>query len=286
MRRYLLPTQHRHLTLGLLFMALSASSAMADLLVSPIRVVLDERQRSAEVMLINITDIERSYQLVWQQTRQTEQGGYISVDPEAEGLFPASSAIRFSPRQVTIPPQGRQRVRLRLDGNASMEAGEYRSHLLFRQLTPNKPTLHNTPQGQHPNQQLQLQLQANVSVAIPVIVRMGRGSEVSSLITAMDIQSKTVEGIPRTVMVLDLSHQGKLSSYGTVTVHLKDDRQPERQVGIMKNVALFRELEQRHLTIPLTIDALPNGATIRINYSGDDEFKGLLWDEALFRYTP
>lgn len=76
----------------------------ASLTISPLRVVLEGRSRSAEVMLLNLSKQTNTYRLGWIYNKMDETGHYTRV---AESLTPdmdVAKYVVFSPRQVSIPP--------------------------------------------------------------------------------------------------------------------------------------------------------------------------------------
>ncbi len=275
---------NRHLLrLYCLLLSLFTPLSHADLLVSPIRVLLDERNRTAEITLLNTSSVKRSYRLNWVDKRQQVAGDYIDVDKDDPGFSSASKAIRFSPRQVTILPGERQRVRLKMHRRSTMEQGEYHTHLLFKQLASSISPPKSSKQAQAEG--MQLTLQSNISIAIPVVLRLGREGSVSSKIT--DLSFEKMAGEKSQLMLnVELNRTGEYSTLGTVRVSLEQkDRKPE-QIGILKNVALYTEVNRRTVAVPLRVQHIPPGAKIRVSYTGDEEFSGRVWDRASFRYNP
>ena len=48
--------------------------AQASLMIKPTRVVMDERNRSAEVTLLNNSSTTKTYRILWEQKSQKENG--------------------------------------------------------------------------------------------------------------------------------------------------------------------------------------------------------------------
>ena len=120
---------------GLMFADIAATRA--DLMITPIRAVFDGRDRSKVITLINTSNKTRTYRMGWVLYTLNDQGNYEEVEtltgPDGKDRS-AMEMIRFSPRQVTIEPQGRQRIRLSLRRPADLEPGEYRAHLSITRL--------------------------------------------------------------------------------------------------------------------------------------------------------
>jgi len=269
------------LLLASLLLWLVTTSIHAQLLVSPVRVVLDENRRSAEVYLLNTTQETRTYQILWVEKYQTEEGGYRELTTaEMDSAAKASELVRFSPRQVTIAPGQRQKVRLRMGRLANVADGEYRSHLLFRAVAINSDGLAESSSGQG----MSLKMDVNISVSIPIMVRKGTMS-VDTRISAIDLERLPPAGKKgQLMMLLTLSRTGLGSSYGAVEVFMQDPKKKSlSQIGILTNIALFQESAQRKLRIPLKVDSIPSGSLIQVIYKGDDEFAGRSWDKKVFR---
>src|SRR5205823_6329510 len=100
-----------HRVLLFLCSALAATAAQGqgspgDLLVAPTRVVLEGRQRTAEITLVNIGPATATYRISLVNLRMDKMGGTREV--EASSAEPgerfANELVRFSPRQVTLVP--------------------------------------------------------------------------------------------------------------------------------------------------------------------------------------
>lgn len=118
---------------------LLASHAFAgELMVHPTRVVFDGNTRTAQIDVINSGTETMTYRISLIRRRMTDTGEFVPVESAHEQERFADEMIRYSPRQVVIPPGGTQAVRLQLRKPANLEDGEYRSHLLFQALPPER----------------------------------------------------------------------------------------------------------------------------------------------------
>ncbi|MDB5095707.1 MAG: hypothetical protein JWM80_128, partial [Cyanobacteria bacterium RYN_339] len=110
---------------------LPAGLAAADpsLLVSPTRVVFDGAKRTAVLTLLNNGSDPGTYRLFLVHYRMTLNGGFEEVkDLSAEDKL-VDSLIRFTPKQVVLPPKQSQVVRIQIRKPEHLAAGEYRTHL-------------------------------------------------------------------------------------------------------------------------------------------------------------
>ena len=72
----------RSLIFGLILCMLFISHVKADLLISPTRVVFDERARSKQIVLINSGSKTMTYRLGWDQKKALTSGGYADLTAE------------------------------------------------------------------------------------------------------------------------------------------------------------------------------------------------------------
>lgn len=266
-------------TIGLVFAItlLGAGPAAADLLISPLRVVFEARTRSVTVVVTNQSQETKTYRLEWAEKRAKPDGQYEDV-PEPDPAMPVSSKlVQFSPRQVTLAPGESQQVRVALRAPADLAAGEYRSHLSFVSI--------GQPQRQASRRQQQggagIEVFLNLGFAIPVIVRHGTAAEPAAAQLA-GAQFRLDE-LNRVNLIVDIARRGAFSPYGRLRVFLRDqDGAPERQIGMLNNVAMFPEVDTRRNAVVLTESAIDRGI-VRVVYEGADEYAGRTWFDQSFR---
>jgi P pilus assembly chaperone PapD len=255
--------------------------ANADLLITPLRAVFQDRERSTIVTLINTGEKTNTYRIGWKLLKMKEGiGGYEPVetftDRDGNNLA-ADKMVRFSPRQVTIEPQGRQRIRLSLRRPGDLADGEYRAHLTFTRLAkiPQNTGADENIRGQ------QMMLHANIAFSIPVIVRHGNIQAVATLENPEFMVPPPNAGDQRTLLMVDIKSASKFSSYGRLRAYWKKPNGKEEQVGILNNIAVFPEVDVRRVGIPMEKPRL-NGGSVRIVYEGMDEYSGVIFDEEIF----
>ncbi len=256
-----------------------SATSQASLMITPMRVVMDEKHRTAEVTLLNTTDSTKVYRILWQELAQTALGGYVELMGEGENEYQAGNMIQYSPRQVTIKPGKYQRIKLRLRMKGNMPDGEYRSHLMMKVTdTGIDPETLDVEIGS-----AHMYLIPKMSFSIPVIVRKGKNDS-STEITSVDLNTQNIE---KSKMNVEISHKGVFSSFGNLFVYMKaNSGSPVEKIGEAHSVALFRETQQRMVTIPLRVSNVPAGAVIQVVYDGEDEYEGQQLGTAAFTYQP
>ncbi|NOR51399.1 MAG: fimbria/pilus periplasmic chaperone [Gammaproteobacteria bacterium] len=225
----------------------SSAFAAAQLMISPTRVVFDGRTRSAQVQVINRGDESGTYRISFVRKRITVDGEYLDVAEGDEGLF-SDTMIRFSPRQVTLPPGRSQVIRLMLRKPRDVQDGEYRSHLLFRTI-PKVSTRDITQLKEKKTEGVSVQLTPILGITMPVIVRHGQGSATAGISHVEFHPSQ--ENKPPSVS-LRLQREGNQSLYGDIKVIFTPESGDERVVGRLNGMAVYPPNDYRNLTLRLS----------------------------------
>lgn len=169
----------KHVCRGMLILTLVAALASTglcqhpgDLVVSPTRVLLDDKTRSGDITLVNRGTEAVRYRLTLIDMAMTDDGILQRV-PTSETS--ASSVLRLSPREVLLEPGDSQRIKIAAFFPAGTSDKELRSHLAFEPIALPKD------RRQPDNQSLRLTLELRSVVTIPVIARHGFLSAAASI---------------------------------------------------------------------------------------------------------
>ncbi len=261
----------RHLFLITLLIA--TFSAEARLLISPYHVVFDGKKRSEVITLINTTSKTMTYTIDFLEMAQTKAGTY-KKRPESLNRYIASPMLRYSPRKVTIPAGGKQRVRIHYKSNPDLANGSYRSHLRMK-VTPAKKKIEDDNR-----EGIGLQVDVHMSFTIPIVVNIGEpNAEVT--ITKSHIEP-TTDG-KQTVLVELTRKEGIYGSYGSIYVYAQTSPEaPIEMVGQANNVTVFRERTDRIIKVPLLTN-IKSGTVIKVIYEGKDQYEGNIFAENVFK---
>ncbi len=234
--------------------------AVGDIAISPTRVVFEGRERTAQISLINTSSEPKTYRISWVRKRMTADGNYEDITEARPGEQFSDSLIRFSPRQVTLPPGKPQRVRLLLRKPSNLKDGEYRSYLRFTAIpSANDRSINsvlNTTQGN-----MTIRLTPVMSISIPVIVRHGQ-TQATAHIDQLHLDTSH-NGSPR--LALRFTHEGNRSLFGDVEVELVPDQGNSRIVGQATGVALYPPSGERRFELPLDMGAITSG-TLKVRF--------------------
>ena len=220
-----------------------------DLTVTPTRVSLEGRTRSAQIALINRADRTTTYRVSFTRMRMSEDGGFVEVTEPEPGERFADPLIRYSPRQVTLEPGESQTVRLLLRKPADLEPGEYRSHLLLHAVPADLGNSIET-EAAGVDEGLAVRLVPIYRVAVPVIVRHGDLSAGAELSEVAFEPAEDENGPP--ALSFQIARRGDRSLYGDVAVSFLSDRGGSPvEVGRLEGLAVYVPNPLRAVTMTL-----------------------------------
>ncbi len=250
-----------------------------DLLITPKRVVISGRMRTAEVTLVHRGTGTATYRISFQNMRMTDGGALEEIQEPGPGDQFADKLIRYSPRQVVLESGAVQTVRLLVRKPRDLALGEYRSHLLFRAVPP--PTAGPDIEALALKEgEIRVRLIAIYGVSIPVIVRHG---ELSATVTLSDVSLKPAETpVEPPLVAFRLNRSGDRSVYGDVTVSFKPYVGSEKQVGLIRGVAIYTPNESRTVQVRLRVPegVVLEGGRLRLVYRARPEEGGAVVAEA------
>ncbi len=268
----------KRLVLLVIALGLQITSAHAQLLISPTRVVLDERQRSSKVILINPTAETRTYRLKWLQKKANPDGGYINLtEEETETFAIASSMLRISPKQVTLAPNEKQVVKILARRPKNLADGEYRSHLAFVPLPKKKKKEEDSAAG------ASIKLEVLMSFNIPVILRQGKPD---STVTVEGVEIFQDTEKQHADLFLNLSRVGGFSTTGKLFAFWQPKgSSSEDLVTQIHGYNLYSEIDKYRVRMGWSNFEADSGV-LRIQYEGEKEFKGKVLAERSFNISP
>ncbi|WP_224958809.1 fimbrial biogenesis chaperone [Geomonas subterranea] len=239
----------------------------ADLMVYPTRVVLTDRQRTAQVDIINSGAAQATYKITMVRRRMTETGDFREVTtPEKDEKF-ADEVVKFSPRQVTLLPGGGQTIRIMFKIPPQLAPGEYRSHMLFTRAAPAIASL--PEQEDEEPGVIKMNIVANVGISIPVIARHGE-LEAGTTIDPASVELRQ-QGGKQQVLAFTMLRNGTRSVYGDVAAY-----RGEEKVAEGKGFAIYTPNTARKVAIVVQENTrLRSGDTVRLVFTERDEKKPL-----------
>ena len=255
------------------------STALADLMLYPTRIIISGAQRSAQVEIVNRGERTETYRISLVNRRMNEAGDIVPAEtPEAGEQF-AETMLVFSPRQVTLQPGQSQTVRVSVRRPAGLADGEYRSHLQFERQPDINPQNNLENVNETARDQVSVNLEALIGASIPVIIRQG---QIRAEVSLQNLALSPGAGDQPPVLGFSFRRTGAQSVYGDVVATFTPANGKPVEVGRFSGVAVYVPNPVRQAQIPLRPPAgvaLRNGA-LRLTYSEQASAGGKLLADA------
>lgn len=258
--------KHKSIFRGALAAAIFSSAltfpSYANLLITPLQVVMEDRDRATEIILVNNSRDTNTYRIHWEQLYQTEgAGGYLRAsDEEREERFDLEDFAVFTPRQITLRPSQKQTIRIALRKPADLADGEYKSHLKFS-IAPELSRKANTLAKPGANE-ISVGAQVFASYSIPVAYRKGDYD------INIDIGQPQFSTNPKTgfiIMNVPVTRTGTHGTIGFIEVFYKPDGGEEVLIASLGNANIFSEINTRNFQISTQKTGL-NPGHIRVSF--------------------
>ncbi len=255
-------------------------TASAQTMIMPVKVTFENRDRMQDVTLFNPSSTAAvTYKLSWLNRAQVENGDYKAIEGPLNKEFDPETALIFTPRQVTLPPNGKQKLRISLRKPADLPDGEYRAHLNLQRMGKSSPK--NIP-GTNVPEGMTLKMGMNFGIAIPVIIRQGK-YDTTATVSAPKFLPASADGKQPAKIQFDITRNGKYSANGNIQVFWTPPGGQEQLLALRNGVKVYHELNHLQVAIPLK-DGITqvNGGSVRILFEGADPDEGITFDERTF----
>jgi len=218
-----------------------------DLMILPTRIVLEGRERAAEVTLRNEGISQATYRIFIKEMEMTPEGKLADRDKKA-GETTSADLIRYTPRQVELAPGEVQRIRIQLRKPEGLADGEYRSHMVFQGIPKAEaPTL--GAKGE--DKTLSFKIQPVYGISIPVIVRHGT---LQATLGIGDLKAwlPPEKDMPL-IVEFNLERKGNRSTLSDIEVFAVSGGpiKPGTSLYAYKGVAVYDGLASRNCRVPL-----------------------------------
>lgn len=242
--------------------------ASANITITPTIVVIEGRQRYADIYVVNTTDSRQTYEISTKFLKMLEGAGNYNDSKTSLTDFDLSQNIIFTPRRITMGAKGVQKVRLalRLKG-APPPPGDYRFHLSLL----NKQDRSSLPTERLKEGEAAVSIGMNVGFSIPVIYRVGEensgGGKIGNVTTQINPKTKKIE-----VRIPITRTPGSYGALGNLVINYNGEK-----VGQIANANIFPEITNRNFVIPLNITSL-SGGSLEVIYSDYNNQKNRVFD--------
>lgn len=247
--------------------AVPANAARVDIL--PRKILLDDRQRSGDLTILNMGQEQNHVRIELISYRQKPDGAYEELTGPLNPAFDPENVVRLSPRQFVLPPNGRQKVRFTIQNMADLPDGEYRFHVKAVSFDDADFSVRRTPERGST-----MAFKMNVAVAIPVIIRKGQIAA-EAKIENVNYTAATQSSYNAPTLTFDIKRTGQAGVMGTVRALQQQDGSSEyKEIGIVSNLNVFSEVETRRVEMPL--NEVPSSGPIKLVYTDDFGKKAIL----------
>lgn len=261
-----------------LSMTAGAGKAFAQSMIMPLRVTFQPRDRMQEITLYNPSNTSAvTYKLLLLNRAMTEDGNYQAIDGLLNPEFDPETALVFSPRQVTLPAGGKQKIRISLRRPADLPDGEYRAHLNLQRVGQ---TNSRAPVD---DESVNMQIGMNFGIAIPVVVRQGGPYDTTATIGKPTLKPASADGSRPAMIEFDIQRNGKYSANGHVNVYWTPAGGKEQLIATRNAVKIYHEINKLKMSIALDKGVTTMaGGSLRITFDGYDLDEGIKFDEKVF----
>lgn len=246
------PTFKKLFAASLCAAMLAIPNSSFALTLTPTMIVMEGRDRYADLNVINNGDETMSYSVFWRFFRQNDVEGNYLDSASSITDFDLTQNVVFTPKRVSVEPNEMQKVRigLRLKGEPPAP-GDYRAHLEVRE----KPDA-STPSSSVDDKpsKMTVGIGVNVGFSIPVIYRVGE-PDVRGEIENVSTQINKTGQIELTVPVKRVPADSKFGLLGNLKVFHNGEL-----VGEQTNANIFPEVKSRDFRIALKTPALKSGS--------------------------
>ena len=239
---------------------------LSEVFIVPTRVLFKNNSRTAEIVLLNKSQVINSYRIGFINLKMLPTGDMREIMEPDSGAYFVDSLIRYSPKQIIIEPGKSQTVRLQLIKPLSSLSGEFRSHIRFLKV-PTAKTIDKdsskTAQG------IGINLIPIFGISIPVIARAK-----DCQVTAEIKDVKMVTGLTDTTLQFELLRTGNRSVFGELIVQFFPNNDDAIKIGTLRNLVLYSPLSSRKVHVQISVPAetkLRNGYFKLTYYDGEEE---------------
>lgn len=257
-------------------LALLPSKAEARIDLLPRKILIEDRARTGDLTILNLGDQTETIRLSLLNYEQLENGTYKTLSAPLNPAFDPEKVVRFSPRQFTLPPGGRQKIRISIQRPSDLPDGEYRFHVKAVSYDTEAEA---TAEKRAPVKGKSLAMKMNIAVVIPVIVRKGNLTSTAK-IENVSILSASQNEYGKPALQYDIVRTGNGGTMGVVEGFVDVPGQEPVKISHTSNLNVFSEIKKRTVIAP--IEKLPAVGNIRLRYTNEFGDKGVI-DEIIMQ---
>lgn len=247
---------------SVLFLTLCGSADLRagglNLMVVPSRAVLTDQDRSAAFVLTNSSTIAATLELSFVNLEMDGEGR-VREAPGAPAAI--TEQLLVGPDTTHLEPGESQVFRVLLSHPEKLQPGEYRIHLLFRNLTSESEVALKGPVSEAAGA-----LAPTVfGLAVPLIIRH------QTTPSHVTIQGLSLQGGAAPTLNLALVREGQQSVFGDFRVSLIPRSGAEILLANIKGIAVYTSQKQRQVQIRLPGTPWPADGRLVVTFHAQDQ---------------
>lgn len=227
--------------------------SFANVVLTPKRIVMEDDQRVAELLVVNKSSESKRYRISVIEKQMLETGKIVDLEDDSF-VKSAKPHFLFSPRQIVIQGNSTQKIRIMSKIRNNTERGEYRSHLLIRNIPKPKKVNFDSKEG------IGMSISAVYGLVIPIIMRKG------DLTVDLKVnEAKILSKDGRNMIELTMNRAGDRSTFGEFEIVNNNDELITKVTG----VATYMPLTKRKLSLELSKEKLDliNNNKVKVKYT-------------------
>jgi hypothetical protein len=225
---------------------LPACAKSAEVMLFPTRVILDNNQHFARIIVKNAGDAAGDYTINLTDLKMQENGAVVAYATGETPQYSALTLIHAAPSSMTLKPGQIEYVNVIFHTPDTPLPGEYRAHLqvhLVHANTEDAAAKSSAKGG--------IEVSTKLVVSIPIIVRVGATHATMSIVE----QKLTHDASGKPAVEFYLTREGNASAMGDVAVTCATAGGKPKDIKVMAGQAVYRPLTRRFVSVPL--DDLP-----------------------------
>lgn len=252
----------------------SAASGVANINITPRRVIFDAKKRTEAVYVFNQGNASVTVDVALIDNVMLPSGEIVPIARAAEkGLAAVAAAssvksakplLLAAPSRLVLGPGQGKTIRVRASFPEGSDGAEYRSHLTVTTIPPADTGLTAEQAAATQRGELVLRIQSIFGLSIPLIVRSGAANGTASF-GAITGGSENGKG----VLLVPIRRSGASSVYGNVEARVGKNE----VIGLVRGLAVYPEVSERLATIPL-LRPLLKGEVVTVRYFTEDAKPG------------
>ncbi|MEO0695809.1 MAG: hypothetical protein AAFY84_06895 [Pseudomonadota bacterium] len=236
---------------------LFAMPANAELSVTPLRLVIDQKNTIGRFEVSNPSNRIADVKVDWIDLKAT-MDGYKRASGEERSSISAAPFLTVTPADLRLEPGARGIITVKLRQGIRLPKDERRSHLLVKTSALRTP-LRKAGGG--------LEADVGIGMSMPVIIRPRPFKAEAAFGKTRLVRNK--DGLLELETVLTQS--GTSSVFGRLDVMLEPEGNAEYLLATLKNVAVYPDSTARKVRIELGEEYLP-ASRLTLRYIGEAEF--------------